>query len=89
MLSGARKWFTWLALTLSELLFHPIRRWFTKGPVTPLIRQFFWSSIPLHSKYSISGYIFSYYAIAIGWILTVANYVLVGFDIPLDDYCEC
>jgi hypothetical protein len=67
-----------LHLTVSELIFHPFRQWFTKGPITPLFRQFIWSSIPLHSKFSICAYIFSYYAIAISWILTVANFFLVG-----------
>lgn len=73
----------------SELLFHPIRKVFTKGPLTPIIREFMWSPIPIHSKYSILGYIFSYYAIAISWTLTCANYFLEGFNIPLDAYCEC
>lgn len=47
-----------------------------------------WSPIPLHSKYSILGYIFSYYAIACSWSLTCVNYFIVGFDLPLDGYCE-
>lgn len=72
----------------SELLFHPLRKLFKKGPLTPLIREFMWSPIPMHSKYSILGYIFSYYAIACSWSLTCVNYFIVGFNLPLDGYCK-
>jgi hypothetical protein len=34
------------------------------------------------------GYIFSYYAIACSWSLTVVNFFIVGFNLPLDDYCK-
>ncbi|KAL7424393.1 hypothetical protein Q5752_000075 [Cryptotrichosporon argae] len=74
------------AFGCSELVFNPLRTWFYRGPFTPLFRSFLWSNIPLHSKYSISAYIFSYWAIACAWLLTVANYFLVGFAIPLDGY---
>nr|XP_031861885.1 uncharacterized protein CI109_002714 [Kwoniella shandongensis]KAA5528957.1 hypothetical protein CI109_002714 [Kwoniella shandongensis] len=74
------------AFGCSELLFHPLKNWFTKGPITPLFNSFVWSSIPLHSKFTISGYIFSYYAIACSWFLTVANYFIVGLDLPVDGY---
>lgn len=70
-----------LTLTLRrELLFHPIKQWFTKGPVTPLFHRFMWSNIPLHSKFTICGYIFSYYAISVAWPLTVVNYFLEGWN---------
>jgi hypothetical protein len=64
----------------SELVFQPLKAWIFKGPITPLFHQFIWSSIPLHSKFTICGYIFSYYAIACSWILTVANFFLIGLD---------
>jgi hypothetical protein len=76
------------SLTISELLFHPLKKVFTKGPLTPLIRSFAWSPIPLHSKFSIMGYIFSYYAIACSWSLTVVNFFIAGFNLPLDLYCK-
>lgn len=66
-----------------ELIFHPFRRWVTKGPITPLFRQFVYSDIPLHSKFTISGYIFSYYAIACAWGLTIMNYFVQGWG------CKC
>ncbi|WVR04423.1 hypothetical protein IAU60_001425 [Kwoniella sp. DSM 27419] len=74
------------AFGCSELLFQPLKRWFTKGPITPLFHEFVWSSIPMHSKFTISGYIFSYYAISCAWFLTVANYVVVGLNLPVDGY---
>ncbi|ODO03115.1 hypothetical protein I350_05960 [Cryptococcus amylolentus CBS 6273] len=68
------------AFGCSELLFHPIRHWLYKGPITPLFKQFVWSNIAVHSKFTICGYIFSYYAIACAWFLSVANYFIAGFD---------
>ncbi|KAK4689791.1 hypothetical protein P7C73_g331, partial [Tremellales sp. Uapishka_1] len=67
------------AFGCSELLFRPFKQWF-RGPITPLFANFVWSSIPLHSKFTICGYIFSYYAIAVSWFLTVANYFLIGWN---------
>lgn len=44
----------------SELLFQPLKRWFTKGPVTPLFNRFVYADgIPLHSKISVLAYISS------------------------------
>jgi cellulose synthase/poly-beta-1,6-N-acetylglucosamine synthase-like glycosyltransferase len=68
----------------SELIFHPMRHWLFRGPFTPLFRQYLWSNIPIHCKISVLGYIFSYYAIACAWPLTVLNYVLIGFDSEWD-----
>ncbi|WVQ97801.1 hypothetical protein IAU59_004916 [Kwoniella sp. CBS 9459] len=70
----------------SELLFHPLRQWFTKGPITPLYKSFVWADgIPLHSKISVLAYISSYYAIACAMFLSLLNWVLVGlFDDVLD-----
>ncbi|WWD22045.1 hypothetical protein CI109_106533 [Kwoniella shandongensis] len=70
----------------SELLFQPIRQWFTKGPITPLFHRFVWADgIPLHSKISVLAYISSYYAIACALVLSCLNWVLIGlFDDVLD-----
>jgi hypothetical protein len=57
-----------------------LKSWFRRGPITPLFHKFLWSNIPIHSKVTISGYIFSYYAIACAWFLTVANYFVKGWD---------
>jgi hypothetical protein len=71
----------------NELIFHPLRDWIFKGPFTPLFRKFIGSSMPLPSKITIMAYIGTYYAIGSAWILTVANYFLVGwFNGYLDHY---
>ena len=71
----------------SELIFHPLRCWLTKGPFTPLFKMFMRSNMPLPSKFTIMAYVGTYYAIASAWILTLANYFLVGwFNGHLDHY---
>ncbi len=63
----------------NELLFHPLRFWFVRGPFTPLIRRFLGSKIPLPKKMTIMAYIGTYYAIAAAWPLTLANYFITGW----------
>lgn len=71
----------------NELIFHPLKDWIFKGPFTPLFRKFIGSNMPLPSKITIMAYIGTYYAIGSAWILTVANYFLVGwFNGFLDHY---
>ncbi|KAJ9113692.1 hypothetical protein QFC22_006001 [Naganishia vaughanmartiniae] len=70
----------------SELIFNPIRYWFTRGPFSRLFRQYLWSDVPLPGKISNLAYIFSYYAIACAWPMTVLNFVLIGFSIPVDAF---
>ena len=71
----------------NELLFHPIRYWFVRGPFTKLFRNFIGSSMPLASKFTIMAYIGTYYAIGSAWILTLLNYFAVGwFNGFLDHY---
>ena len=71
----------------NELIFHPMRYWFVRGPFTPLFRKFIASNMPLPSKITIMAYIGTYYAIGSAWILTLANYFLVGwFNGHLDHY---
>ncbi|KAJ3416979.1 hypothetical protein HDV05_007461 [Chytridiales sp. JEL 0842] len=75
------------AYGVSELVFQPLWRWPTRGPLTPLFRKFLGCNMSLHSKLNIIGYIGSYYAIGSAWILTILNYLLVGFwDDELDRY---
>ncbi|KAF4963889.1 hypothetical protein FSARC_8142 [Fusarium sarcochroum] len=62
----------------NELVFHPVYQWFYKGPVTRLFLRFLWSNMPVTSKITITAYIFTYYAIASGLLLTTANYVIIG-----------
>ncbi len=71
----------------NELIFHPMKYWFVRGPFTPLFRKFIGSNMPLPSKITIMAYVGTYYAIGSAWILTLANYFLVGwFNGHLDHY---
>ena len=71
----------------NELLFHPIRMWVYKGPFTPLFRNFLTSNIRFTSKVTIVSYIGTYYAIGAAWIMTMANYLAIGwFNGYLDKY---
>jgi len=62
----------------NELVFHPVKYWFTKGPITPLFMRFLKSGMPVGSKVNIISYIGTYYAIGATWIMTLANYLAVG-----------
>ncbi|EPS28344.1 hypothetical protein PDE_03290 [Penicillium oxalicum 114-2] len=62
----------------NELVFNPFYQWPYKGPVTRLFLRFLWSNMPVTSKVTIIAYIFTYYAIASGMMLSVVNYVIVG-----------
>lgn len=71
----------------NELLFHPIRVWLWRGPFTPLFRRFIRSNIRFTSKVTVISYIGTYYAIGAAWIMTSANYFLMGwFNGYLDKY---
>lgn len=75
------------AYSCNELLFHPIRTWLWRGPFTPLFRRFLFSNIRLTSKITVVSYIGTYYAIGAAWIMTAANYFLMGwFNGYLDKY---
>lgn len=63
----------------NELMFHPIRFWFVRGPFTPLFKRFLGSNIPIASKVNIISYIGTYYAIGAAWIMTVVNYIIIGW----------
>lgn len=67
------------AFGVNELLFHPFRLWFVRGPFTPLFRRFLMSNIAFYRKITIMGYIGTYYAIGASWILTLMNYFLTGW----------
>jgi hypothetical protein len=63
----------------NELVFHPLKDWWRRGPVTPLFRKFLRSPIKPTSKVTIIAYIFTYYAVASAIPLTLANYLIVGW----------
>ncbi|EIW76066.1 hypothetical protein CONPUDRAFT_158837 [Coniophora puteana RWD-64-598 SS2] len=70
----------------SELLFNPLKDWWRKGPINHQIHQFMWSSAPAHYKISMLSYMFSYYGIAGSITIGVINYVLLGFEFPVDGF---
>lgn len=71
----------------SELLFHPFKYWFKRGPFTPIFRQFLGSCMPFSSKVTVLAYIGTYYAIGCSWLLTLINYFAIGwFNGWLDHY---
>ena len=63
----------------NELVFHPAKYWFKRGPFTPLFKSFVRSGMPFPSKLTIMAYVGTYYAIGSAWILTLANYFLSGW----------
>ncbi|KAF4119264.1 Glycosyl transferase family 2 [Geosmithia morbida] len=63
----------------NELLFHPVRLWWRRGPFTPLFLRFILSSMPIGSKVSIMAYVGTYYAIGFAWIGSLLNYFLIGW----------
>ncbi|OIW28202.1 P-loop containing nucleoside triphosphate hydrolase protein [Coniochaeta ligniaria NRRL 30616] len=63
----------------NELLFHPLKFWWRRGPFTPLFKRFIFSNMPLGSKVTILAYVGTYYAIGYAWIGTLMNYFLVGW----------
>ncbi|KAJ7222442.1 glycosyl transferase family group 2-domain-containing protein [Mycena pura] len=71
----------------SELLFHPLVQWWRRGPVTKQIHKFLWcKAAPMHYKISMMAYMFSYYGIAASVTIGVINYVLLGFQFPVDGF---
>ncbi|EAU86690.2 hypothetical protein CC1G_06451 [Coprinopsis cinerea okayama7 len=65
----------------NELLFNPIIEWWRKGPVSRQIHKFLWSSTPLHYKISMLAY-----GIAGAITISLINYVLLGFQFPVDGF---
>ncbi|KDR70271.1 hypothetical protein GALMADRAFT_255169 [Galerina marginata CBS 339.88] len=70
----------------NELLFNPIVQWWRKGPINRQIHTFLWSKAPLHYKFSMMAYMFSYYGIAASITISLINYVLLGFQFPVDGF---
>ena len=71
-----------------EIIFNPVRYWFTKGPLTKLFRTFLWSSMPPAAKFGILGYLFSYYALTFSWWITIFNYIMIGVFQIEDTFCK-
>ncbi|KAL0059149.1 hypothetical protein AAF712_014121 [Marasmius tenuissimus] len=73
-------------VVIIRLLFNPLIQWVYKGPISPQIRNFVWSNAPLHYKFSVMAYMFSYYGIACSILITLINYVFLGFQFPVDGF---
>ncbi|ESK90098.1 glycosyltransferase family 2 protein [Moniliophthora roreri MCA 2997] len=69
----------------SEMIFKPIKKWY-KAPITTSFHQFIWSRAPLHYKLSVLGYMSSYYGLAASFTVALINYVLLGFQLPVDGF---
>jgi hypothetical protein len=63
----------------NELLFHPVKFWFRRGPFTPLFKRFLFSNMPIGSKVTILSYVGTYYAIGYAWVGALLNYFLIGW----------
>ncbi|KAF8589551.1 hypothetical protein K439DRAFT_1332659 [Ramaria rubella] len=70
----------------NELLFNPLIEWWYKGPINAQLQQFVYTDAPLHYKLTMMAYMFSYYGIAAGATLSLLNYIILGFTIPIDGY---
>ncbi|KAF2808460.1 uncharacterized protein BDZ99DRAFT_534601 [Mytilinidion resinicola] len=71
----------------SELMFNPIHTWLWRGPFTKLFRTFLWSNMKISSKFTIIGYIGTYYAIGAALPLSIINYIITGwYASTLDHY---
>ncbi|KAJ8457048.1 hypothetical protein ONZ45_g18470 [Pleurotus djamor] len=70
----------------NELIFNPLIQWWRKGPITKQLLYFMWSPTPVHYKIGMMAYMFSYYGIAAAAILSVVNYLLLGFEYDVDAY---
>ncbi|KAF3916725.1 hypothetical protein ABW20_dc0106750 [Dactylellina cionopaga] len=63
----------------SELVFHPLHQWFTKGIFTPLFKTFIFSNIIITSKITMLAYISTYYALGFALPLSILNYFIYGW----------
>ncbi|KAK9366565.1 glycosyl transferase family group 2-domain-containing protein [Lipomyces kononenkoae] len=71
----------------SELVFRPVRQWYTGKIFTPLFSRFLVSGMKPFAKFTIIAYIGTYYAIAASLILTFLNYLIIGwFDYSVDQF---
>ena len=93
----------------NELLFNPFVQWWRKVPIAHQIHRFMWSNAPLHYKFSMLAYMFSYCelsfpfhacshfsddyvcatdGIAAAITISIMNYVLLGFQLPVDGFYQ-
>ncbi|TFY58029.1 hypothetical protein EVJ58_g6671 [Rhodofomes roseus] len=70
----------------NELIFNPLIHWWRLGPITKQLRIFIWSAAPMHYKISMLSYMFSYYGLAAAAILSILNYLLLGWNLTVDGF---
>ncbi|KAL1719962.1 glycosyl transferase family group 2-domain-containing protein [Schizophyllum commune] len=70
----------------NELIFNPLIQWWRLGPINKQLRVFLWSAAPVHYKISMMAYMFSYYGIAASALLSILNYLLLGFALEVDGF---
>ncbi|KAF9021241.1 hypothetical protein BDZ89DRAFT_1103126 [Hymenopellis radicata] len=70
----------------NELIFNPLITWWRLGPITKQLRTFAWSAAPVHYKISMMSYMFSYYGIAGAALLSLLNYLLLGWALEVDGF---
>ncbi|KAF9220634.1 hypothetical protein BS17DRAFT_739077 [Gyrodon lividus] len=70
----------------NELIFNPLIEWWKKGIISKQLRIFVWSGAPVHYKFSMMAYMFSYYGISAAAILSLLNYLLLGFQVEIDGF---
>ncbi|KAF9264999.1 hypothetical protein L218DRAFT_986582 [Marasmius fiardii PR-910] len=70
----------------NELLFNPMIQWWRKGPITKQLRTFIWSGAPVHYKITMMAYMFSYYGIAASALLSLLNYLVLGWALEVDGF---
>lgn len=67
------------AFGCAEIMFHPVKDWWKGRVFTSLFCMFLKSNISVPTKYSILGYMGTYFAISSSLFLLVANYFIVGY----------
>ncbi|KAF5369368.1 hypothetical protein D9758_002569 [Tetrapyrgos nigripes] len=70
----------------NEILFNPLFRWPINGPINKRIRKFLWSNAPVHYKFSVLAYMFSYYGIAASALISIFNYFYLGLAPSVDRF---
>jgi hypothetical protein len=70
----------------NELIFNPIVTWWKYGPINKQLRTFLWSGAPVHYKLSMMAYMFSYYGIAAAAMMSLLNYLLLGWAVDTDGF---
>ncbi|TCD67730.1 hypothetical protein EIP91_012031 [Steccherinum ochraceum] len=72
----------------NELIFNPLITWWRLGPINKQLRTFVWSAAPVHYKISMMSYMFSYYGLAAAAVLSIMNYLLLGWAFEVDGFYE-